>query len=345
MTTFNFNTLKKISLILGMSANAALLNAQDGCKDALYEANKLFEAGNIKECIDRLEPCLGSKKSKEERVETYHLLAQAHQNLNNPESAQKYIIKMLKKKPDYQRFPNIDPLDFSRLVNQYAVSPKIFVGLKAGINRNSVALKKSYAVYKSDQSYNPLTGFQVGATVDYRLMKDLSLSLDILYSGIGINHVVNNAGGWKQDYNEQQNYLIPNLILSKYVTLRKDLSLYGGVGFNASYLMSTNVFFEITNLETGSVQQATQNPLDYRNKWQTAANAHLGLAFPFYQGLFGIESNYFYYFGRTVNSEKRMDDLNFIFNNQYVNDDISLRLLSFNISYKLPLVYKIGLKG
>lgn len=318
--------------------------SQDMCKDALYEANKLFESGNIKECVERLEPCLKHKKGKEETIETYHLLAQAYQNLNDNTNAQKYIRKMLVLKPDYQQFPNIDPLDFSRLVNQYSVSPKLYWGFKAGINRNSVDLKKSYSAYSSTQSYNPLTGFQLGATGDYRFSKGLSLNLDLQYSGLGINHIVDNAGGWKQEYTEQQNYFMTNLLISKYFKPLKGIQFYAGAGISAAYLLNTNVFLESTNLETGSTQQATQDPIDYRNRLQTAGNVHLGLAYPFFQGIIGIETNYLHFFGVTVNEDKRMDDLNFIFNNQYVNDDISLRLMTINLTYKLPVVWRIELK-
>ncbi len=318
--------------------------AQDKCKNALYDANKLFESGNIKESIELLEPCLLNKKGKEEKIESYHLLAQAYQNLNDLTNAQKYVRKMLLLKPDYQKFPNIDPLDFSRLVNQYTVSPKFYLGIKAGVNRNSVDLKKSYAAYSSSQSYNPLTGFQIGATGDYRFSKGLSLNLDLLYSGLGINHIVDNAGGWKQEYTEQQNYFITNLLVSKYFKSKKGLQIYTGAGLSMAYLINSNVFLESTNLETGSIQQSTQDPLAYRNRLQTAGNVHLGLAYPLFQGIIGLETNVFYFFGETVNPDKRMDDLNFIFNNQYVNDDVSLRLMTINITYKVPLVYRIELK-
>ena len=334
----------KFTLLVILFFQTLTSSSQDKCKDALYEANKLFESGNIKECVERLEPCLQHKKGKEEAIETYHLLAQAHQNLNDLTSAQKYIRKMLLLKPDYQKFPNIDPLDFSRLINQYSVKPKLYLGAKAGINRNSVDLKKSYSAYSSTQSYNPLTGFQIGATADYRFAKGLSLNLDLQYSGLGINHIIDNAGGWKQEYTEQQNYFLTNLLLSKYLKPLKGIQFYAGTGICAAYLLNTNVFLESTNLETGSTQQATQDPIDFRNRLQTAGNVHLGFTYPFFQGIIGIETNYLHFFGVTVNEDKRMDDLNFIFNNQYVNDDVSLRLMTINITYKLPVVYRIELK-
>ncbi len=179
--------------------------AQTDCKDAIYEANKFFEAGQIKECIDRLENCTAGIKDKQELTESYHLLAQAYQTLNDVEKANFYIRKMLQLKPDYKKYPNIDPIDFNNLVKQFRISPKLYLGLKFGYNVNSVKLHKSYAAYASTQSYNPSIGYQFGLAADYRILYGISINPEFLITGIKINHIVDSAGGEQQDYNEQQN--------------------------------------------------------------------------------------------------------------------------------------------
>lgn len=336
-------TLKPI-ITLAFVLSSTLIIAQTDCNNSLYESNKLFEAGQLNECVNLLEPCTKEKKDKEELLESYHLLAQAYQNLGNMDKANFYVKKMLSVKHDYQKYPNIDPMDFSKIVNQYNVSPKFYFGLKFGFNRNSVALKKSYSAYSSTQSYNPSTGFQVGFTGDYRIKPTISINADLFFTGLKINHIIDSAGGWKQNYNEQQNYLMLNLSGQKYFTITKKLQVHAGIGFGFAYLNSANVFLESTNNETKSLQQATQNPIDSRNKFQTSANGIVGLSTPLSQGMLSLETNFSYFFGTTVNPDKRMDDLNFIFNNQYVNDDISLRLMMVNLSYKFPLIWGINLK-
>ena len=327
-----------------LTLTSTLTYSQGDCNNSLYEANKLFEAGQLTECINLLEPCIKQKKDKEELIESYHLLAEAYQNQNNLDKANFYVKKMLLAKPDYQKYPNIDPVDFSRLVNQYTVTPKLYMGPKFGFNRNSVALKKSYSAYSSSQSYNPTTGFQVGFTGDYRIKPTIGINADLFFSGIGINHIVDNAGGWRQNYNEQQNYFILNLSGQKHFKAGKKLQVFAGIGFGFGYLYSANVFLEATNNETSSRQQATQNPIDSRNRFQTAANGLVGISLPVAQGIVGLETNFAYYFGTTVNMNKRMNDLNFIFNNQYVNDDVSLRSMMVNLSYKFPLIWGINIK-
>lgn len=332
----------KISVVLCLISLTSL--AQNDCSNSLYEGNKLFESGKLQECIDLLEPCLKNKKGKEELLESYHLLAQANQNIGNLEKANYYVKKMLSIKHDYQKYPNIDPIDFSRLVNQYSVNPKLYLGLKFGFNRSSVDLKKSYSTYSSSQSYNPTTGYQVGITGDYRIKPLISLNADILANGLSINHIVDNAGGWQQNYTEQQNYISFLASGQKHFKLAKKYSLHGGLGLGINCMYSANVFFEATNIETKSLQQATQNPIDSRNKLQPCVNGIIGASMPLAQGNLSLEVNFGYYFGNTVNKDKRMNDLNFIFNNQYVNDDVSLRTMMVNLSYKFPLIWGINLK-
>ena len=316
---------------------------QNNCENSLYEGNKLFEAGKFQECVDLLEPCLQSKKGKEEMIESYHLLAQAYQNIGNLEKANLYVKKMLSLNHDYQKYPNIDPKDFNRLVNQYSVSPKFYLGLKFGFNRNSVALKKSFSTYASSQSYLPKTGYQLGLTGDYRLKPLFSINADLMASGVSINHIVDNAGGWKQNYTEQQNYFSLLLNGQKHFKVGSKFSVYAGLGIGFNYLYSTNVFFEATNNETKTLQQSTQNPIDARNRFQTCANGLLGTTIPLPQGSLSIEANFGYYFGTTVNPDKRMSDSDFIFNNQYINDDVSLRMMMVNVCYKIPVVWDIRL--
>ena len=337
------NKIRNISLFM-LCFLTLYIKAQTDCKNAIYEADKLFEAGQIKECIDRLEPCTANIKDKEELAESYHLLAQAYQNLNNTDKANYYIKKMLQLKPDYQKYPNIDALDFSRLVNQYRVSPRLYLGLKFGFNINSVALKKSYSVYSSSQSYNPAAGYQFGLTADYRIFPDVSINTDLFLCGLKINHLIDSAGGARQNYNEQENYGMFNITAQKHIAVKKIIQVYAGIGFGIGYMYEANVNLRSTTLETQSFSQVSKNPIAERNKFQPCMIGIGGIGFPLSKGILNLDANYSYFLKNTVNASKRMSDLNFIFNNQYVNDDISLRLILINVSYKFPLLWSIELK-
>jgi hypothetical protein len=315
--------------------------AQANCKNAIYDADKLFEAGQIKESINRLEPCLPNIHDKEELIESYHLLAQAYQILNNSDKAKFYIRKMLQLKPDYKRYPNIDAIDFNHLVNQFKVLPNLYLGLKFGFNTSVIVLQKSYSVYASHQSYNPAAGYQFGFHADYRILPGLSINPELILCGIKINHTIDSAGGEKQNYNEQQNYGMLNIAVQKHIAIKEKLNLFAGVGFGVGYLLTANVNLESNNLESGYIKQVSKNPIAERNKVQPSIIALAGIGIRISKGILNVEVNYAYFLSTTVKQSKRMSDLDFIFNNQYVNDDISLRTAMFNLSYKIPLLWSI----
>ncbi len=317
------------------------LKAQNDCKNAIYEANKFFEAGQIRECIEKLEPCIPSITDKEELTESYHLLAQAYQNINNVEKANYYVKKMLLLKPDYKKYPNIDPIDFSNLVKQFDVSPRLYLGLKFGYNITSIKLVKSYSTYASPQSYNPATGYQFGLAADYRVWRGFSINSDFLLCGLKINHIVDSAGGEKQEYNEQQNYGMLNLSFQKHIAIKEVLFLHAGLGIGLGYLYRANIDLESTTLKTQSLRQVSKDPIEERNKFQPSLLFMGGAGFPVSKGILSVDVSYNYFFNTTVKSSARMNDLDFIFNNQYVNDDISLRTMMVSLTYKFPLLWRI----
>lgn len=334
---------KFVLLALFFIQSQPVLFAQNNCDNALYEANQNFEKGNIQACIDRLESCLDGMNATA-KSESYRLLAISYLELKNEIQTRKYIVALLKSNPQYTLFPNVDPLPLSKLIQQYSTTPKFIIGIHLGGNRTFTNLKKSYSAYISEQRYNPAYGFQIGIDGDYYLNKLFSLSGQISYSGLGINHEIDSAGGWKQNYSEQQKYAAFQLTGHYEKVFKNKMKFRLGTGFGMGYLTKSVVFMESENLETRSLQQDAQNPIDMRFRWQPFYILKGALSFPAAKGFFGIETSYNHYFRNTVNPERRMDDMDFNFTNQYVNDDISLRNFSLLLTFKLPIAWRINLK-
>ena len=162
-----------------------------------------------------------------------------------------------------------------------------------------------------------------------------------MYSNYTINHIIDDAGGWTQDYEEQQNYIGLNLAAVKRMRLLKALDWYAGIGVALNYLTQSHVSIEATNIDTKTIQQATQNAKTSRNMIQPALLLVSGITMPLGKGDLGIDLGYQNFLKNTVDKEKRLVDLNFVFNNQYLNDDIKLRSFMFNISYKFTVLWKI----
>jgi hypothetical protein len=339
----NYNTnLKTLLLLVSAFCFISTSRAQDNCKDALYESNKLFESGKIQDCITRLRPCVNSIQDKDQKKNAYHLLAQAYQNSDQMDSAKYFVEKLLLANPNYQQFPNIDPLDFNRLVNQYSVETRLYLGLKVGISKAGVELKKSYSVYESPQTYNSVTGYILGLHADYRLNPNLSVLVEVANLGTGINHVIDNAGGWKQNYEERLNYLSLNLGLVKYLPISNKLKAHIGLGIGINNLTSSNVFLETTQEE--SKLQITRDPIEERNRMQTSFNANAGVSYTLPKGIISLDVSYMNFLTNTVNAEKRTDDMDYIFNQQYINDDVRLRMMGICLTYKIPVLWKVKIK-
>ncbi|MDB4107831.1 hypothetical protein N9595_05140, partial [Bacteroidia bacterium] len=61
-----------------------------------------------------------------------------------------------------------------------------------------------------------------------------------------------------------------------------------------------------------------------------------GLSFELDRGRFDFELGYNLFFSNTVKESERMSDINFIFDSQYINDDIKLGVYKLNLVYTLP---------
>lgn len=332
---------RKAILVLSVLLLDRQMYAQSACDNALYEADKLYEAGKFQECVQLLKPCLGKLRGQEYKLQSFRLMALSYMNLNDDRSARENVRKMLKIKPDYQKFSNVDPLAFSRLVSGFQVTPKLIGGFTFGFNINSVSLNQSYSTYTSAQRYIPSAGYQLGLGGRYILGRQFSIASEFLFSGVSVKHVIDDAAGWEKHIREQQKYLGLQMSVVKNFPLRGRVSLYAGLGFGAARMNKADLSVESVNSETQIIQQDSRNAVNERNRLQMSVLGRSGISFQMGTGIFSLDASVSLYFKNTVNSEKRMDDLNFIINNQYINDDISLRLFALNVHYQIPIIWKI----
>lgn len=316
------------------------LSAQNTCTNALFEANKLYEAGKLNDCINRLNACSSSLKL-DEKIESYHLLGLAYLALDNQEQAKIFVVKLLKAQPDYKKFPNIDPLPFKKLIDEVEIKPGISAGVNTGINFTNIKLLQSYSTYNTAQEYKPVLGYQYGLNATVHLKNDWGIRSILNYSGLGINHIIDSAAGWNLNYSEEQKYFQLKAMAQYSKPIYKRYGVFGGLGFGAAYMTKSNVFFESINLSSGSKQQVTQNPVHLRNRFQYSFLGNIGFSVALSKGMISIETGMESYFKTTVNKNRRMEDLKFNFTTQYVNDDISLRMAFVNFRYSLPIVWKV----
>lgn len=337
--------MKNIVIILTFLTLNLILNnnclAQKKCKDALERAEKLYQKGLIDSTIKILTKCSNVHANPESSFDAYRLLALCYFFNKDYNKTDISIEKMLLLNPNYQKFPNIDPVDFTNYLKKYEVLQKLYLGIKFGLNITNVILNKSYSIYNSKQTYNPTFGYQLGITSEYYLKNNLSLDMDLFLSGMSFNHKIENAGGWLQNYEEQSNYYYYSIGAKYYFPVNEKLKLSAGIGVGIFIMNKAVVYFETENIDTKTLFQATKNTINERNKYQPILKPKIGLNTIAGKGLFNFEIEYQYFTNNIVNDGMRLNDQTFILDNQYKNDDISFQSFTFNVSYSLPIFSKI----
>jgi hypothetical protein len=317
---------------------------QNNCKDALYNANTLFETGKIQACIDKLEPCVASIKPKESKFEGYKLLAIAYQELGNTEKMDKYIGLMLQSKPYYNLYPNGDPASFSKAINNFIVTPNFYFGIKAGISINDVKLIESFSALQAVQAYNPQLGYQFGAELNKNLLRNIEIGAAITYGGTRINHEITSFQNWDKVYMEKLNFLSLGLNGKKFIPVSDKLKLFGGLNVSLSNLTQSKVTVLTTNYISGNYAIESKEALTEKNKIQPNFGFNAGLSYELSRGRVMFDFGYQLFSNTTFNEAKRLEDIDFIFDTQYINDDIKMKFFTFNISYSIPLNYYISKK-
>ncbi len=315
--------------------------AQEDCKNSLYEANVLYETGKIKDAIDRLVPCLSTKMPSEERFESYRFLAIAYQNLNDIEEAKTYIEKMLREKPDYQKLPNNDPNDFTRLIDQFEISPLLEYSLGAGITFNSPKLNQSYTMFNVPQVYQVSSGFNVALSGNYRFTNSLQLRASLGLNGTTILHEISSEDGWKKIYSENLRMWSLTLSPRYFMPLGKKLKAFGGINAGLGYLTNSRIIVKTDNVKENSTEYNTRDGLADKNRMQPSVGLLGGIYYPLQRGALELEFSYDWYLSSLTNPNQRFADTDFIFLAQYTADDIKLRLFNVHLNYTLPSIYRI----
>ena len=333
--------IKSSVFIVLMFLNSAVFSQIDA-KDLLFRSNKLYSQGKIEEVIKLLEPAIhGKLLNREQTFDAYRILALSFMYSLNTEKTDYYIKQMLKSRVDYQKYPNIDPTEFTKLINKYEVRPQIYAGICFGGSSYLPRLMKSYSVYSSDQSYERTTGYQYGGFFEYRLKSNLSFGSDLLINGSAIDHKINNANGWHQEYKEIRKSALLTVVGTKYRKLNDVVNVSCGLGLGMNVLTSSKGNIILTSNQTDLVLQSTTNTISERNSMSPVGLVRLGIDFQTNRGKIGFDLTYVDYFKTTVNSEKRYNNADFIFTNQYVSDDIKLKGLMLNLSYKVPIKWVV----
>jgi tetratricopeptide (TPR) repeat protein len=333
---------KLLLIVFSFTFFAITLRAQDDCENALFQANRLYKNGNIDDAIDRLETCVGDHMTDEERFESYKLLAACYSNNKDNDERDEYLKLMLRMKPNYLNKPHNDPKEISRAINQFKVEPQIRIGAVVGSHIHFPKVKESYSALNVNQQYIPTLGYQFGFLLDYHLFKQTSATFGVSIRGMSIQHEMSEADAWMKDYTELITFSQFNIGALQYVNLTKKMRGFAGLDLGIGIMNSAKVNVKTENVALGTIDQATKNVIEDRNKVNPNLTIKTGVSFDIDIALVSLDIGYSSYARKTIKSDIRTKDQDFIFRTQYINDDIVPKLLMFNIGFSIPLTYSIS---
>lgn len=321
------------------------LMAQDksACSNALYQANKEYEAGHFSQVLELLRPCLKNGFTTDEKFEAYRLMSLCYIYLTQSDSAKWSAAKMLKQKPSYQKFPYVDPLDFTRLLEAFEVRPKLEFGISAGMNSNNVKPINNFSVSGSPASFLTGTGFQIGGFFEYFPTSKISIVLGCSNENLKYSRKADDVNGWEQTYAEELNLFAIPLSLRYLVFNSKSLRIYPEIGFQAAILSSASANIVMLN----SNDENIQTPIDrftQRNKLNKAVKAGVQLKYKLGPGDAGFNVSYANGLNNIVIPKRRYDNLEFILGNQYIDSDFKFNTFYYTFSYQFPLFYSVKTK-
>lgn len=333
--------IKLVILFLSLGIITVTANAQDDCDNALYEANKLYENGNIDDAIDRLETCIGNHMTDEERFESYKLLASAYGDIKDNEQRDEYLKLMLRLKPYYQNKPNNDSKEITRSLSRFTVVPQIHAGLTVGTHINNPKLKESFSALYVNQKYIPTGGYQFGLTLNYHLFDKTSATFLASVRGMGIHHEMLEDGRWQKDYTELITTSQFSVGALQYVNLTRRIRAFGGLDLGLGFVHIAKVNVKTENFTIGTIDQSTKDVIKERTRVLPNLGIKTGLAFQLEIAVVTLDLGFSSYGNTTTKSDERYVDQDFILATQYVNDDIVPKLLMLNVGFSIPITYKI----
>jgi hypothetical protein len=306
------------------------------CNRSLAAASKEYETGNFAYSVKLLSGCLGSY-SKQEGIEAYRLLALNHQALNDESKAIEAAQKMLQLKPDYREFPYFDPIEFTKLLSGFDIWPRLEVGLKVGLNLNTIRLGNGYSITNAGQTFSPGWGGQAGFVGEYFLEQKWSFNGEVLFERLGYSMEAEPISGWKQRYEEKLNYVSIPITARYYFLKRKNLCLAAEAGLQTQVLLSTTSNFVFEYAKTGYSYRSSAQLNDNRKNVLFYGLGGLVVKQKVGFGMLVGSVRYAVGLNKKVNSDKRYSDINFVLSNQYVDNDIRFNPLYFTIGYQIPV--------
>jgi len=320
------------------------LNAQqDACGFSLIKAEKLYEEGNLEGIPQLLEPCIISGFTKDEKLQAYKLLILVYLFEDKQLIAEQRMIDFLEFEPEYQ-LTATDPVEFVQLFKSFRTLPVYAIGGGAGFNVSYAKIKNEFGVYNTNTSeaeyYPSQVAIQVGAGISRYIVDNFNLNFEFFFKQSNYKYKCKMFDFSEVNFIETRNELhIPLSLMFSFSKIKYRPFLRAGIALDLlidSRAKVSRNYLENNHLPvTGSDISITNQ----RNKAIFNFVSGAGLKYSIPRGYFIIEMRYNFGLTNIIKPTTRFDNQELIFKYHYIDNDLIINNLQFNISY-MTIIYK-----
>lgn len=259
------------SLLIGcvFSVCTILANGQDtGCIQTLADANEEFNAGRFFGIPSLLKNCLDNGFTKEQKVQAYHLLAQAYLILDDPIAAEDSYLKLLQADPEYVANTTNDPIDIVYLSKKFTATPIFTPNYRFGTNVSAPRLIHANGTegYATSRSNGLRPNLHFGAGMDWNYNDNLSIGAEATLSFKSFKTTINGISiDDTQEAIERYAWIDVPLFI-KYRDNIGNIRPFGYAGYSLNLLLSASAELRTDNrspiISAGERQQGSQVPTE-----------------------------------------------------------------------------------
>ncbi len=342
-----------LSIIFSAFSLAALAQTGANCTQTIRLIRSTYEQGRLHELPGLADGCLNPRAgqtgfTKEEKREAYRYLTLAYIYLEEPDSADINMLKLLETDHFYQVNSAVDPAEFIALFKKFRTEPVFRVGIKFGLNAAQPVATDYYNVGSSGAGlgkYGINSSFQAMLVFEKDITKRIAIAPEIGYVKRSYTYTNPQLATADEDPTKSisnqtfaigQNYLDLNVIGQYFFKNTLDFKTYAGVGVGFSYLLgSTNQ----ANTLLGNGFTVTGGGVDDTKSYTSllySAIVVAGLKYRIGEIYVVADIRYQYGINNAINTSSRTNaEIGFDYQGQY--NDHKLNTIMINGGIVLPI--------
>ena len=314
--------------------------AQD-CSESLQGAEEAYKQGRLYDCINLIHSCQTTYQHKSEQQAGYRLLALSYQSLQNEDSADLYLKRLLQVNPDYQGVSaGQDPAEFTRLVQSFRVYPNYLLGIRAGFSLNLPKVVKNNSPFADAVSmYRIVGGYQFGMEGVKTTSGPWNMLARIDLSGSSVRHELNGFNQTNYRFTNRYDQLNLSVGVNRPI-IRKPRwtgEISAALGWSTTY--RENSILASIDQSDGQTSYIAMEVPSSRSKNQFFGTLGIAWMSPVPNGQLGGYVNLTSFFSATTKKGMAAYDSDQAFKQSYFNDRIRFRSTTIGIKYVIPLRY------